>query len=681
MAYEPALDGLRGFALFGMLCFHSEFKWAIGGFLTIPTFFTLSGFLITSLFLVEWEQTKRIRLAQFWARRFRRLMPAALLTLAAMSLFGAWVADADQIARLHADVQSALFYVANWHFIFSNIAYAQLFSAPSPVQHFWSLAIEEQFYFAYALVAAFGLRLGSGSRRVFGGVLVALVALSVLSSVLLTASGSASDRIYYGSDTRAAELLLGGVAALLLHGRTIENATARRAVEWLGVVAMLAMVGIWATVPLEAQWLYYGGFAAYTLLSVLVIAAAVQPSGIVRAFLSGSVIRWIGRVSYGAYLFHWPVFLWLSKERTHLDGLPLFLLRFGVTFGLAELSYRFFESPIRSGRWLTGWRPFVATPAAFAAVVLGTSVTTACRGRGSAGTGPSPSASSSASISGEYDPTADARALEEWVAKVSSGKLRPESEADGLGPKDAPSWKRAKPRVAFYGDSTALFLGMGFQYYMSNKKDLLRIRTGVAEPGCGLARVGTYRCRNRELTRPNHCKERDVTWKEGIKTGRPDLTVAFVGPWDVCDRKLPGDDQWRAFGDPVFDEYFRKELLSASDLLLADGALVIWLTHPAIQQRDLGGKLPETPFSESDPRRMRRMNELIRELERLRPGKLKIVDLAKHMQDLPKGELDPVYRPDGTHFGLAGALKMTNNWLGPEVLRVYREAGASAGSR
>jgi hypothetical protein len=373
------------------------------------------------------------------------------------------------------------------------------------------------------------------------------------------------------------------------------------------------------------------------------------------------VICWIGRVSYGGYLFHWPVFLWLSKERTHLDALPLFLLRFAITFGLAELSYRFLESPIRSGRVLTGWRPFVATPAAFAAVVLGTSVTTACRGRASGG---------------EYDPSVDTRALEEWVAKVSSGKLKPESGADGLGPNDAPSLTRDKPRVAFYGDSTALFLGLGFQYYMANKKDLIRTRSGVAEPGCGLARLGTYRCRGTELTRPNHCKDRDVAWKQEIRRGRPDLTVAFAGPWDVCDRKLPGDDQWRALGDPVLDDYFRKELLSASDILLSDGALVIWLTHPVIQQRALGGKLPETPFPESNPARMRRFNELIQELEKLRPGRLKVVDLAKHMQSLPGGELDPQYRPDGTHFALGGALRISGNWLGAEILRVYRDADA-----
>lgn len=650
-----------------MLCFHSEFEWATGAFLTIPTFFTLSGFLITSLFLVEWEQSQRIHLGQFWARRLRRLMPAALLTLAGMGLFGAFVADADQLARLRADVLSALFYVANWHFLVSNVAYAHLFTAPSPVQHFWSLAIEEQFYFAYPLVVVVGLRVGSGSKRVLGGVLIALVGASILTSVLLTASGSTSDRIYYGSDTRAAELLLGGFAAILLSGRKIENATARGALEWLGVAALLSMIGIWATVPLGSRWLYSGGFAAYSLLSTVVVAAAVQPEGAVRALLSIPALRWIGRVSYGAYLFHWPVFLWLTKERTQLDAPSLFALRFAVAFGLAELSYRFLESPIRSGRRLTGWRPFVATAAAFVAVVLGTSVTTASRGR----------------VAGAYDPDVDARALEEWVAKVSSGKLKPaESNGpDGLGPNDAPSLTRDRPRVAFYGDSSALFLGLGFQYFMDNKKGLIRPRTGVAEPGCGIARLGTYRCRGAEQSRPKYCKDRDVAWKDAIHLGRPDVAVAFAGPWDVCDRKLPGDDQWRAPGDPILDDYLRRELLSASDLLLSDGGLVIWLTHPAIEQRAPGGKVPKTPFPESNPARMRRLNELVKDMQKLRPRRIRVVDLAEHMRTLPGGELDPDYRPDGTHFTLVGALRISGNWLGAEILDVYRTAGAQSLAR
>jgi len=659
--FEPALEGLRGLALLGTICFHSEFGWATGGFLAISTFFSLSGFLITSLFLVEWEQTGSLRLGHFWARRFRRLMPASLLTLAGISLFAALVADSNQLERLREEVFSALFYVANWYFLVSDTGYAQLFSAPSPVLHFWSLTIEEQFYFVFPMIALAGLWLGKGSRSAFAGMLGVLIAASVLASVMLTTSGATDDRVYYGSDTRAAELLLGGMAALLLCGRKFESAAVRRLVDGLGVASFVAILAIWASVTLHTQWLYLGGFAAYSLLSVSVIAAAVQPSGVVRALFSGRVIRWAGRVSYGAYLFHWPIFLWLSEERTGLSTLSLFALRLFVTLIVAELSYRYFEAPIRSGRVLTGWRPFVVVPAAFAVVIGATAATTTGVGISVAG----------------YDPTIDVRELEAFVARAEAGRLG-EDEAREQGPPDAPSLTRARPRVSIFGDSSSLMLGIGFQYYMGRRTDRVQSRRGLPELGCAIARHGRYRSRGEEMTRPNHCVKRGKAWREVIEDVRPDIALVFSGSWDVCDRKLAGDTQWRAPGDPILDDYLREEMLQAVDILAADGALVLWLTHPAIETRGLGGKVPEVPFPESDPARMRRYNELIRELEALRPGKVRVVDLARHMLGLPGGEMDPVYRPDGTHFSLEGALRITDDWVGEEVLRFYREAGARA---
>ena len=165
--FEPGLEGLRGLVIFGLLCFHAEFAWATGGFLGIATFFTLSGYLLTSLFLAEWEGSGRISLVGFWARRFRRLMPGALLTLLGMGLFGVFVATPSQLERLPDDVFWSLFYLANWHFIWSDADYTALFEAPSPLHHFWSLAVEEQFYFVFPFVVLAGLALGKGSRRAF----------------------------------------------------------------------------------------------------------------------------------------------------------------------------------------------------------------------------------------------------------------------------------------------------------------------------------------------------------------------------------------------------------------------------------------------------------------------------------------------------------------------------------
>lgn len=654
MTFEPALEGLRGFALMGMLCFHSQFSWAVGGFLPIATFFTLSGYLITALFLVEWQRSGTIRLGPFWARRFRRLMPAALLTLAAMPLWAFFFATPDQRARLADDVLWALFYLANWHFYLTDAAYAALFRAPSPVQHFWSLAIEEQFYFVFPLVVYVGLRAGHGSRLVLGAVLGTLAAAAIVWSIWLVRHGAPIDRVYYGSDTRAPELLAGGILALVLHGRTITSATVRRAVRALGAVAMVGMLWLWGTVKLEEVWVYEGGFSLYTLLTVAVITAGVQDEGIVRRVLSNPVMRWTGRVSYGAYLFHWPVFLALSAERTGLGPLPLFVLRTAVTFGLAHLCYERLEVPIRTGRWITGWRVWVATPAAFAAVALLTTTIVA---------GPT-------LADDRYDPHADVAAA---TVRIQALATSPPPAAP-----DPPRRDRDVPRVAVFGDSTGAVLAVGLHHWLG-ERGTGEPRRGVAQLGCALATGGRYRFQGTEMGPPEHCADWHEAWPEAIAAYRPDVAVVLLGPWEVCDRQLPGDPTWRHLGDPVLDAYYRRELLAAADRLSADGALVVWLTHPTIAVRDpKTGAAPATPYPESDAQRMARLNELIRELEKERPGKVRVLDLAAHMRDaFPDGEMDQRYRPDGTHLSGEGSLRLAHDWLEGEILRLYREWGAA----
>lgn len=657
MAFEPALEGLRGFALMGMLCFHSQFSWAVGGFLPIATFFTLSGYLITSLFLVEWERSGTIRLRPFWARRFRRLMPAALLTLGAMPLWAALFATADQRARLADDVLWALFYLANWHFYLTDAAYAALFRAPSPVQHFWSLAIEEQFYFLFPLVVVAGLRLGGGSRAVLAAVLGGLAAAAILWSIWLMQHGASLDRVYYGSDTRAPELLAGGLLALLLHGRTITSEPLRRAIRVLGLVALLGMVWLWGTVHLEDRWVYEGGFSAYTLLTMAVIAAGLQDTGPVRRLLSNPLMRWTGRVSYGAYLFHWPVFLALSAERTGLGPAPLFVLRTVVTFGLAHLCYERLEVPIRTGRWITGWRPYVATPAAFVLVALLTTTIAA---------GPT-------LADDRYDPHADVGAA---TARIQSLMASAPST-----PPDPPRRDREVPRIAVFGDSTGAVLAVGLHHWLG-ARGTGEPRRGVAQLGCPLATEGRYRFQGKELAPPEHCQDWHDAWPAAVRDYRPDVAVVLLGPWEVCDRQLPGDPSWRHLGDPVLDDFYRRELLAAVDRLSADGALVVWLTHPTIEVRDpKTGAAPATPYPESDPKRMARLDELIRELEAARPGKVRVLDFAGHLGALPGGEMDARYRPDGTHLSGEGSLRLAHDWLEAEVLRLYRESAAAGGGR
>src|SRR3954447_11157440 len=193
-----ALDGLRGLAVAGVLAYHCGFGWARGGFLGVSLFFTLSGFLITSLLLAERSEHGRIGLRGFWARRARRLLPAALLALAVIVAFGATVASGSQLRGLRGDVLAALAYVANWRFVLAGTSYGALWSAPSPVQHFWSLAIEEQLYLVLPVVVVGALALGRGRLRTVTMALGALLAGSIVATFVV----HAQLRAYYGTDVR-----------------------------------------------------------------------------------------------------------------------------------------------------------------------------------------------------------------------------------------------------------------------------------------------------------------------------------------------------------------------------------------------------------------------------------------------------------------------------------------------
>src|SRR3954471_3191563 len=349
-----ALDGLRGLAVAAVLLYHSQFSWARGGFLGVSAFFTLSGFLITSLLINQRE--RGVPLRRFWGRRARRLLPAAMLALLGVLVFAATIATNDQLRLLRGDVIATLTYVANWRFYLSGQSYAHLFSAPSPVLHFWSLAIEEQFYVVFPLIVAlvvWATRRTTVLRRrqVLGALLTAGIVASVVASRFLYARNG-STRVYYGTDTRAAELLVGALLAVILAGKITTDRPASRRVGALAAVggfgALAVMVWWWATVDQTDSWLYHGGFAAHAALAAIVIAAA-RVRGPFATALGWRPLAALGVISYGVYLFHWPIYLWLTPARTGLAAAPLLLLRVTLTITLAIASFVFLEQPILRG--------------------------------------------------------------------------------------------------------------------------------------------------------------------------------------------------------------------------------------------------------------------------------------------------------------------------------------------
>ena len=368
----PALNGLRGVAVIGVVAYHLQLGWARGGYLGVDLFFVLSGFLITTLLLEEWVGSGRISLGAFWGRRARRLLPALFLVVVALAVYlvlnGLWGGPGANglvdLSGLRGDAISTLLYVNNWHSIFVHQSYFAQFSTPSPLQHTWSLAIEEQFYVVWPLVLLVLFRFGRrGWRR--AGVTLA-VGLGILSSVLMAVlftPGTDPSRVYYGTDTRLFDLMAGATIAFVAAARPQPNARARRTLHLAAPLAGVALLVFWVTAGyttgvragMPTNFMFEGGFLVCAALAGVVVADArlVQAGGLGRG-LAWRPLHFVGTISYGIYLWHWPVIVYLNGARTGLSSWPLDLLRVGVTLSLSTASYYLVERPIRLAR-LHGW--------------------------------------------------------------------------------------------------------------------------------------------------------------------------------------------------------------------------------------------------------------------------------------------------------------------------------------
>ncbi|HEY7965479.1 MAG TPA: acyltransferase family protein [Solirubrobacteraceae bacterium] len=350
----PGIDGLRAIAVAAVFVYHADGGWLPGGFLGVDVFFVISGYLITSLLLAEFALEGRIRLLRFWAGRARRLLPALFLLLAACLLVGATI-ERGKLVGLHGDALASIFYVANWRFIFDNESYFAAFGRPGLLRHLWSLAVEEQFYLLWPPLFLVAMRvLRRGRRRLALPVLVALAAAG--STALMWAlyvPGSNTSRIWYGTDTRAAPILVGVLLAFAWPPSAMpdwSSLRARRALDATSVAALAAIVYLFATLHDYDQFLYQGGFLVLALCSAVLLGAVVHPSSAIGRALAAGVPRWIGERSYGIYLWHWPILVFTRPGvDVHLARGILIPAQAAGTVIVAAVSYRYVETPIRSG--------------------------------------------------------------------------------------------------------------------------------------------------------------------------------------------------------------------------------------------------------------------------------------------------------------------------------------------
>lgn len=371
--HRPALDGIRALSVVAVIIYHLGFSWMPGGYLGVDAFFVLSGYLITSLLVIENAATGHIRLGRFWTRRVRRLMPPMLLLVAIVAVYAAVAAAEDTRFSLKQDALSTLLYVANWRFIFSGQSYFDEFSAPSPLRHTWSLAIEEQFYLLWPLLVLLALALVRGRVRVLVGIAVAGTVGSV--TVMAMLADDNVSRAYYGTDTRIHELLVGALLAIAMQRTRFGEPSRRPQVwNWVALGGLLAVIAAFVVVSDNSPLYYRGGSLLFSIAVVALIAGLEKggSSGIAGKALSLAPVVWIGAVSYGLYLFHWPIIVWLDAETVGVNSLALDAVRMALLFAVVTASYYLLELPIRRGKYLgislTPRRVLIAVPVLVALV-------------------------------------------------------------------------------------------------------------------------------------------------------------------------------------------------------------------------------------------------------------------------------------------------------------------------
>ena len=629
----PALDGVRAVAVALVLAGHGGIPGVSGGFLGVDVFFVLSGFLITSLLLDEQGRTGRIALAGFWIRRARRLLPALIvMVLAVVAARATFPPEAT--ATLRDNAVAAFFWVANWAFVAQRTDYFSQGTPPSPLQHTWSLGVEEQYYLLWpllliAVVAVIGAR---ARWAVFA--LATAGAVGSAAAAILMASDAGVNRVYFGTDTRAQALLVGAAAAALLvrdwsvltaGGTLIRTRWRRWVAGGLSVLGLLMLAVLAHFATGSARDFRAGLLLAVAVAAVLVVApVALDQGGFIARALAWRPLVWLGAISYGVYLWHWPIFLALNGERTGWSGWRLFALRCAATVAVAAASWWLLEQPIRR------WRPVIVPmlPLAGATAATAAAVTMLVL----------PVGTKPADLPMGPDVDSAALVAPEVPVEVKSAAATP-----------TPGTKR----VAVFGDSVAWTLmrympptpGINFANYTTI--------------GCGIARGGPYRYVGETLNQKPECDAWPVRWSQRINHDRPDVVLLIVGRWEVVDRVNEG--RWTHIGDDAYDAYLRGELHRALDTLTSTGAHVVVTTEPYNRR---GERSDGSLYPEDQPARADRWNALLRSIIGKRPD-VTLLDLNNKL--CPNGyytsKVDGIkMRIDGVH-PTPEAVKWLAPWL------------------
>ena len=663
LTYMPALDGIRAVSIMGIMLNHGGFGWAAGGLISVNVFFVLSGFLITLLLMREWAKTGTIRLRNFWARRARRLLPALFVLLAGIALYAWLLAPDGTQSSLRGDGLTTLLYVANWHQIFSGQSYFAQVGSASPLLHTWTLAIEEQFYLVWPLVVLAVLKWRKSPRLLLGITIVGIAA-SAIEMAWLFHPGIDPSRLYYGTDTRAQDILVGAAVALLIGGRRqgvglgdfarpsavdggvdgdgtgpdVDGRRARRRTIGYSLAAVAAAAVFafeWSRITNSSSLPYRGGFLlADVMVGVVIVGVVRAPTGLPARLLAIRPLTYVGQISYGLYLWHWPVILVLDNARTGLEGWRLFLLRAAVSFVIAVLSWHFVEVPIRRRKFTT-WRTRAWLPVSIVGIV-GVLVV----------------ATSGGNVGAEGAAAAAAATQAEWGAVHVDSFTGPASNT----------------KVLFVGDSLSLTVAIGIAPEAAQYGITIGGRTHV---GCGIAVALPLNDHGTVGDPFPNCPTWPTWWSQDVSQLHPQVVALVMGWWETMDRMYQG--RWQHLGDPAFDAYETAQLEKAVSILTATGARVALMTSPYF---DSGEQPNGLPWDEDSPARVNRLNSIIESVAAHHQNSVFVVPLNQYLD--PNGHFTwtidgkVVRQPDGIHTTVDGGA-----YLAPKILPALAAIGSA----
>ena len=656
--YQPALDGVRALAVTVVLLFHGGIGWMSGGYLGVSVFFTLSGFLITSLMLHEHGSTGRVAVGAFYTRRARRLLPASLFCLAAISVMGGagWFRGVDGLRR---DVWGAMFQVFNWVRLAAGGegGYGALMQANSgfrsPVEHYWSLAIEEQFYWIWPLVF---LGLMVVVRRLRTRPVVVIGGLTLLAAIAapLIAAVWGPDVAYWATPARISEILFGALAAAWVMGRDLSPR-----LQWLAPGALVALGAACVLFPVSGGPAYHGALPLVGLASAALIVG-LQADGPAKQVLGTRPFVGLGKISYGVYLYHWPVFVLLDRQGWAVGRWGLLALKLAITLAVAMVSYFALEKPIRTANWLVPRRTLVVALGATAVMALVVLVIPQA--------GKYYGADQATADAASFDTGSVAPLVPSTTIAGTGDTVTTIAGTDATGAVTTTTGPLVPPRpvrIAIVGDSTAEALGAGMVAWAAANPSLAQVEV-VAGAGCGLSNSGYLVF--------DGLPERDVAAECGpylhdivpqrIAELQPDLVMLITTTWDVADRRLEAGGEVLASNDPAAVAQIAEGFQEMTDTLLGLGVpRVVWVTEPIPVVGLLGPS-----DRQGDVSRHEALHGIMEAIAAANPGAVRVVDLAGWVAEQGL-EGDTTARPDAVHWTTDAATMISTDYLGPALVR------------